>query len=229
MRLVLFDMAGTTLLDDDAVHRGMQATLVAASVSVTRDAVNRVMGLTKPEAIRRLLASANAPADADRIRTLHADFVARMRVHYAEHAAEIPGASEAFRRLHAAGLLVALDTGFDRAIADSALERLGWKASGLVDAVVTSDEVARVLDAEPTHRFEDQVGRWPAARDVTKVGDTPSDLLEGTAAGCRLVVGVTSGSHTRAELEPFPHSHLVHSVADVPRLVLGGPGARKVA
>jgi len=51
---------------------------------------------------------------------------------------------------------------------------------------------------------------------VAKVGDTPSDLLEGRNAGCGLVIGVTRGSHTRQELELFPHTHLIDSVADVP-------------
>ena len=39
---------------------------------------------------------------------------------------------------------------------------------------------------------------------VAKVGDTPSDLEEGTAAGCGLVVGVTGGSHTRTAARTRP-------------------------
>ncbi len=46
-------------------------------------------------------------------------------------------------------------------------------------------------------------------RRVAKVGDTPSDLLEGTAAGCGLVIGVTNGTHTRAQLAAYPHTHLI--------------------
>ncbi len=55
---------------------------------------------------------------------------------------------------------------------------------------------------------------------VAKVGDTPSDLQEGIAAGCGWVIGVLNGSHSREELEVYVHTHLVDSICDVPALVL---------
>jgi phosphoglycolate phosphatase-like HAD superfamily hydrolase len=72
-----------------------------------------------------------------------------------------------------------------------------------------------------------RLGVREAAR-VAKVGDTRADLEEGTNAGCGLVVGVTSGSFTRQQLQACPHTHLVASVADVPALLLpaGGAGDR---
>jgi hypothetical protein len=32
-------------------------------------------------------------------------------------------------------------------------------------------------------------------------------------------VGVTEGTHTRAQLEPYPHTHLIGSVRDLPGLL----------
>jgi 2-aminoethylphosphonate-pyruvate transaminase len=52
-------------------------------------------------------------------------------------------------------------------------------------------------------------------RRVAKIGDTPADLGEGTAAECGFVVGVTSGSHTRDELLPHPHTHLVETLDEL--------------
>ena len=54
---------------------------------------------------------------------------------------------------------------------------------------------------------------------VAKVGDTPADLQEGESAGCGLVVGVTGGTHSRHELEPYPHHHLIETIADFPGLL----------
>jgi phosphoglycolate phosphatase-like HAD superfamily hydrolase len=56
--------------------------------------------------------------------------------------------------------------------------------------------------------------RW-----VAKVGDTPADLLEGHSAGCGLIVGVTQGTHTRQELEPYPHTCLIDTIARFPELL----------
>ena len=68
---------------------------------------------------------------------------------------------------------------------------------------------------------------------VVKVGDTPSDLQEGSRAGCRWVVGVTAGTHSLAQLIDHPHTHLIPTVAslfdDVPGLSRRAPPVRTVA
>jgi len=38
-------------------------------------------------------------------------------------------------------------------------------------------------------------------------------------AGCGLIIGVTSGACTRAQLEEYPHTHILNSVAEVPGLL----------
>jgi phosphonatase-like hydrolase len=132
---------------------------------------------------------------------------------------EIAGAGDAFRRLHRAGIKVALDTGFSRDIVDVILDRLGWNDRSLVDTTVTSDEVPRGRPhADMIMKAMRDLGISDARR-VAKVGDTPSDLQEGTNAGCALVIGVTGGSHTATQLEPFEHTHLIGTVAELPKLL----------
>ncbi len=116
IELVVFDMAGTTVYDGDAVSACFRAALAAVGVETDPAEVNLVMGLPKPEAIRRLLTVAGRDASEEEIATIHADFVRRMRHHYATDPAirEIPGAAEAFAQLHQAGIKVALNTGFSR-------------------------------------------------------------------------------------------------------------------
>jgi phosphonatase-like hydrolase len=218
--LVVFDMAGTTVYDGDAVHRALGDALHAGGVPVTRDEINAVMGLPKLEAIRQLL-ERRGGATAQRVDTIHDDFVARMIRHYETNpeVRETDGASDTFRRLRAAGIKVALDTGFSRGITDVILERFGWKRDGLIDASVTSDEVARGRPHPDLLFRAMQLTGVTDAKRVAKVGDTPSDLQEGTAAGCGMVVGITSGSHTREQLEPCPHTHLVEGVSALPELL----------
>ena len=226
--LVVFDMAGTTVSDTgNAVGECLRAALSAAGVAVTVEQINPVMGYPKPEAIRRLIAlmdggdasdGALAPSQVDRI---HDDFVARMIAYYRTdpRVAPIPGAEATFRRLRGAGVYVTLDTGFSRPIADVILDRLGWQGGEVIDGSVTSDEVARGRPfPDMVHRLMERFGVADPER-VAKVGDTPSDLEEGTAAGCGWVIGVAeSGSHDAPQLAAWPHTHLVGSVADLPGL-----------
>jgi phosphonatase-like hydrolase len=218
LRLVVFDMAGTTVDDPGIVNRGLCDALAAAGLNVPPGAVNALMGLPKPEAIRRLIeASDRREALRDRIEAIHRDFVERMVAHYATDpsVAEVPGIDALFRTLQGDGVKVALDTGFDRNIAQVIIDRLGWAER--LDASVTSDEVPRGRPhPEMIRHLMARLG-VDDPRTVAKVGDAPADLEEGTNAGCGRVIGVTWGTHSRAQLAGSPHTHLVDSVEDLLR------------
>jgi phosphonatase-like hydrolase len=221
IELVIFDMAGTTVNDDDGVNRSVRAALAHAGITATRDAVNQVMGIPKPVALARLIESSQRPERLAELDAIHADFVARMIRFYQTDPSvyEIPGATDTFRRLKQGGIKVALDTGFSRDIVEVLLARLGWNNSRWIDATVTSDDVERGRPApDMALRAMRELGVSDPKR-VAKVGDTPADLEEGTSAGCGLVIGVTAGSHTADQLKPHPHTHLVHTIADVPGLL----------
>ena len=229
--LVVFDMAGTTVYDGDAVHRCLGAALRLGNVQATRDEINAVMGIAKPLAIRTILERhtppnvPDNPATVAEVSRLHVAFLDEIKAYYASgpDVREMEGASETFHTLQNAGIKVALDTGFSRDIVDVILQRLGWDTGDLLDATVASDEVPNGRPhPDMIYHAMKLVGMGTGAEDckrVIKVGDTPSDLQEGTAAGCGLVVGVTNGSHTRDELARHPHTHLLASISELPSLL----------
>lgn len=219
--LVVFDMAGTTVFDGDSVNAAFRDTLAEWKVSVPSQVIDSVMGLPKPDAIRILLLHAERPIVESEVDALHAAFTARMIEYYrtAPEVREVPGAAGVFAELRARGVKVALDTGFFRPIAAAVLARLGWTEPGTVDATVTSDEVPNGRPKpDMVFHLMKKLGVTDVSR-VAKVGDTQSDLEEGTAAGCKWVVGVLTGSSTRAQLESWPHTHIVDSVTEVPALL----------
>ena len=226
IELVVFDMAGTTVYDGDAVNASFRATLAAWGFEADPALVNKVMGLPKPEAIRILLEQSRTRRGASptpqQINAIHEDFTRRMCDYYATDPAvrEIPGAAAVFATLRRAGIKVALNTGFFRPIADVLLKRLGWRSPDVIDADVTSDEVARGRPYPDMIRHLMMRLGIQDARRVAKVGDTRADLEEGSNAGCALVIGVTTGSFTREQLQESPHTHIVESIADVPALLL---------
>lgn len=225
IELVIFDMAGTTVRDDDAVNTCLRAAL-AGRLAVSRDEVNQVMGLPKPTAIRLLLEQKLGPNETVApalVNELHENFLSRMLSHYqrAPGIEPMPHTADTFRRLKQAGVRLALDTGFSRPIVNAILERLGWNNGGLLDATVASDEVQRGRPHADLALKAMSLTGVHDPKQVAKVGDTPSDLREGKAAGCGLVIGVTNGTHTREQLAPHPHTHLIGSLEELPALVLG--------
>lgn len=224
IQLVVFDMAGTTVRDDDAVNTCLREAL-APHIPVSREDVNTVMGLPKPVAIRELLqnkAKAGAQVRPELVNTIHEDFLGRMLRFYrtAPNVEPMPHTLEAFNQLKQADVRLALDTGFSRPIANAILERLGWNGD-LLSATVTSDEVRRGRPHADLLLRAMELSGVSDPKAVAKVGDTPSDLLEGTAAGCALVVGVTNGTHTREQLAVHPHTHLIGSLRELPAIVNG--------
>ncbi len=222
IELVVFDMAGTTVHDDNAVADCFRAALGAVGVHAKAKAINDVMGLPKPEAIQLLLAAAGRTIDPEEVEAIHTSFVARMNRHYATdpNVREIAGASAVFAELRSAGMKIALNTGFNRAIVDVILTRLGWTKA--VDATIASDESPRGRPhPDMIHLLMKRLGVTDALR-VAKVGDTPVDLAEGFAAGCSVVIGVTTGVFTRQELEAKRHTHVLDSVIEVPAVLRGG-------
>jgi phosphonatase-like hydrolase len=225
--LVVFDIAGTTIQDGDAVHTCLRRVLQTRGVDVDRDAVNRVMGEPKPVAIAKLLSWSRGrpydPRDAD-VSSVHDAFEQLMMEYYAADTTVVlaPDAEATFAALKQRGIRIALDTGFNRAIVDVILRRFNWAGSGLIDATVASDEVARGRPAPDLIERAMALTGVASAAAVAKVGDTPADLQEGTAAGCARVIGLTTGSHTREQLRAHPHTHLVEALAEVPPLCLEG-------
>src|SRR5262245_44130929 len=59
IQLAVFDVAGTTILDGDAVATSLADAIRARGIPVSRREVLAVMGLPKPVAIRQLLAAKN--------------------------------------------------------------------------------------------------------------------------------------------------------------------------
>jgi len=224
IELAVFDLAGTTVKDNRDVHRVLQQALAAYDVAITIDDANAVMGIPKPVAIRALLEKryqGNRDIEGEWIDAIHRTFVDGMiRFYQADDSVgEKEGVSETFRKLKERKLKIVVDTGFDRQITDPLLARLGWKKNGLIDASVTSDEVKR---GRP---FPDMIFRAMELTGITdpshviKIGDTASDLQEGASAGCRLVVGITTGAFSKAELEKENHTHLVENITEVIRII----------
>ncbi len=225
LELVVFDMAGTTVYDGDAVNRCLQEALKEADFEVTQDEINTVMGIPKPIAIESMIEKCG---HSGRVRTeilveqIHEDFKVRMQNHYL-HSPEIRetlGAHDLFEKLNATGVKIALDTGFDRETADIILSRLGWTVCPFIGTTITAGERLRGRPF-PDMIFE-AMNRLEVndSRAVAKVGDTPSDLEEGTLAGCGWVIGITSGSHTAEELSQFQYTHLAVDLAQVGGILL---------
>lgn len=222
VKLVVFDIAGTTLKDkEDAVATAFTKTMEGSRFDFSQAEIKNVMGYKKKQAIKMLLENQALPADDTLVDKLHDAFIEQINHHYeTAEISEIEGISALFEKLKAQGIRVALNTGFSRSTTDIIINRLGWLEKNLIDGSIASDEAA---SGRPEPDMIEELRKRFAIHspaEVIKVGDTPSDLLEGKNAGCGKTIGVLYGTHNRAELENYPHDYLAENIEDLTKAIL---------
>jgi len=222
LALVVFDMAGTTIEDSGQVVAAFTTALRVNQVPVTEDEIQSWRGASKREVLRHFVErqfGRDDPDNATRIERAYAEFRRCLeRAYRTEGARAIDGADRTFAWLHEQGIKIALTTGFYRQVTDIILEAAGWGPDA-VDATVCSDEVSQGRPAPYMIFRAMELTGVIDVRRVVKVGDTALDLLAGTNAGARGVVGVLSGSQTIEQLGSVEHTHIIPSVADLPTLL----------
>lgn len=223
IKLVVFDMAGTTVEDKDNVHEALINGFKKCNYTIDREDANTVMGIPKPVAIRTLLERKFQVIDnlEESVSKIHQAFVDEMISFYKTDPSVKPtkNAEATFAALRQKGILVGIDTGFSRDIADAIFDRLKWKENKLIDLSVTSDEVAQGRPFPDMIYKAMEITGISTADEVAKVGDTVFDLKEGSSAGCKYVIGITTGAYTRQELMPEKHTHLVDDLLEVVNIV----------
>ena len=220
IRLVVFDMAGTTVHDDNVVLRCFVAAAKAVDLRATEEELNNRMGISKLEvfdelARRQLGKGPHADALRDAGYRTFREILEGVYTHTG--ATAMRGAEETFAWLRGRGVRIALNTGFYREVTDLLVEKLGWKNA--VDTVVCVDDVPQGRPAPYMIHTAMQRCGVAAVGDVAVVGDTPVDMQAGHNSGARLVIGVTSGAHKATTLRRQPLTHLLAGVWELPDLL----------
>ncbi|MFI5882089.1 phosphonatase-like hydrolase [Streptomyces sp. NPDC051554] len=192
IRLVVLDMAGTTVADGGLVEEAFAAAArhLGAEPDSMLDYVRATMGESKISVFRHLFGEESKAQDANKaFEAAYAELVDGGRV------AALPGARETIESLKSQGRTVVLTTGFARTTQDAILAALGWQ--DLADLTLCPADAGgrgrpypdMVLTAFLRTAVADDV------RQLAVVGDTSYDMLSGVRAGAGLVAGVLTGAH----------------------------------
>jgi phosphonatase-like hydrolase len=221
IKLVIFDLAGTTIEDAGQVPEAFSSVLRAHGIEATDEAIRAVRGASKRQAIRRFVEH-QFPGEETQVAAQTEQIFAEFRTHLADRYRQdgvrpLPGASDTFAWLHNHGIKIALNTGFDRATAELILRQVGWEKD-TVEAVICGDDVSQGRPAPYLIFHAMEAAGETSIHQVANVGDTVLDLQAGWNASVHWNIGVLSGAHTREQLERAPHTHLLAGVAALPSL-----------
>jgi phosphonatase-like hydrolase len=219
--LAALDMAGTTVDEGGLVYSAVEdAVAEAVGSPIPAQLMSQWKGTSKEEAIVGLLRGMGSDDSAAHVLKVYEVFAGKLEEAYGRTPpAPIPGVPQMFEALRRAGVKVALQTGYAAPVAKSIMAGLGWTVDETVDALVTSDTVAASRPAPYLVFHAMEATGVTDVRRVLTAGDTPNDLRAGMNAGAGFVVGVTTGSFTRSQLEAEPHTHILDTVAALPALL----------
>ncbi len=220
IKLVVFDIAGTTVKDDQDVTKAFQSALRKSHYEVPLELIDPLMGYEKTLAIRQILRlheHNDAKITNELVDKIHKEFVKQMILYYqtSPGIVPLPNVEETFSSLKEMGVKIGINTGFSRDIAETITNRLQWVEKGLIDFFIGSDEVELGRPYPYMIQKLMELCGVEHADEVAKVGDTEVDVREGQNANCKYVIGVTTGTFTREGLEKYNPTHIIDNIAEI--------------
>jgi phosphonatase-like hydrolase len=221
IKMVVFDMAGTTVDENMIVYKTLREAINLAGFDFTLEQVlAEGAGKEKADAIRSILRVYAQKEDAGLTARIYQDFIGRLETAY--NTQEIfpqNNAEELFRALKERNVLVVLNTGYNQKMAELLIAKLGWKKGAEIDGLVTATDVQRNRPFPDMIKLAMDRFGIPDATEVAKVGDSIIDIEEGANAGCGLNIGITTGAHSRQQLQSASPDYIVDSLIEVLPLV----------
>ena len=215
--MVVFDMAGTTVNEDNVVYKTLQKAINKKGFDFTLDQVlAEGAGKEKLEAIQSILKVYARNADKNLANEIYSDFMMLLSKAYEDiDVLPQPNAEELFQILKQRNIRVVLNTGYNADIADSLVKKLGWKKGVEFDSLITSSDVEKNRpDPEMIDLAMDIYGVVDPKK-VIKVGDSIIDIEEGQNAGCGINVGITSGAHTFLQLQSANPDYIISDLIEL--------------
>ena len=214
LRLAIFDCDGTLSDGQAAVCAAMETAFAAADLPAPdRHQVRRIVGLSLPQAVRRLAPAASADQHAAAVDSYKAAF-REARLRGAVHEPLFEGIPELLRDLNARGWALAVATGkSDRGLAAT------LSAHGLTD-LFSSLQTADRHPSKPHPSMVEQclADTGAAAGDAVVIGDTVFDMEMAMNAGAA-AIGVDWGYHEAAELRAAGARAVARDCAELKELL----------
>jgi len=217
IRMVVFDMAGTTVNENNIVYKTLQRAINEKGFNFTLEEVLlEGAGKEKLQAIKSILNVFAEKDDEELATEIYNRFIVLLEDAYnTEKIFPQDNAIDLFHSLKQKNILVVLNTGYNNETAASLIDKLGWIKGSDYDSLVTANDV------DKNRPNPDMI--WLAmkrfdianAAEVVKVGDSIIDIEEGKNAGCSLSIGITTGAHTFKQLTTAKPDYIINNLMEL--------------
>ncbi|MDP2541942.1 HAD family hydrolase [Tenacibaculum discolor] len=216
IKMVVFDMAGTTVDEQNVVYKTLHKALNAHGVAVDLNTVLRIgAGKEKHQAIKDVLVEF-MPNKLGESEVIFEEFKRMLDEAYENlEVKPIKGVENVLLNLRQKEIIVVLNTGYNRQVAEKLLEKLAWDKNIHYDLLLTASDVEKGRPHPEMIHKAMEVFNITNARFVLKAGDSAIDIEEGKNANCGVTIGVLSGAQTKEQLEVQSPDYILLSLSEL--------------
>jgi len=217
IKMVVFDMAGTTVNENNIVYKTLQKAINEKGFDVSLEQVlAEGAGKEKLQAIKSILAVYAQNRDDKLTDEIYQNFLVQLGKAYdAFDIQPQENAEELFDQLRKRNIRIVLNTGYNSETAESLIKKLQWTKGIDFDSMVTASDVQNNRPEPDMIRHAMIEFGIQDAAEVVKVGDSAIDIEEGKNAGCGLNIGITTGAHTFDQLKAAEPDYIIDDLLEL--------------
>ncbi len=215
--MVIFDMAGTTINEDNIVYKTLQKAINSFGIEVDLLSVLAIgAGQEKLNAIKDIIKAHGNETDLDKSDAIFKRFLAMLATAYEEFAiVAMKNAESVLLSLRNKNVLVVLNTGYDKNTANFILEKINWRQFYHFDLLVTASDVKKSRPAPDMIQFAMNLFSIEDPKRIVKVGDSKIDIEEGKNANCLYSIGITTGAQTKEQLQDATPDYIIDDLSEL--------------
>jgi len=221
IRMVIFDMAGTTIDEDNLVYKCIRKALEIHGFPVELHMVlYHCAGKEKKDAIQKMLSLVSSVEnDDENVNAIYTTFSELLDEAYAiAPIGLMEGTRAVIYYLKRNGIKIVFNTGYSHEIALRLLEKVNCLPGNDIDALITADMVAYPRPA-PDMIQKALLQFQIDPKQCLKVGDSIIDIEEGQNAGVGYTIGVTTGAQRREQLQTANPDDILDDIVDLIPLI----------
>lgn len=199
IKMVVFDMAGTTIDEDNMVYKCVTKAFMDHQINVELETVLiHGAGKEKLDAIRTVYTEVlNEIPDENIAHQIYDTFSALLTDAYNTMQMKLfEGVKSLLYFLHKRDIKVVFNTGYTHDVATSILKKVDIMPGRDIDLLVTADMVAHSRPSPDMIQYalhQYQIKPW----ECIKVGDSVVDIEEGKNAKVKYSIGITTGAQSK--------------------------------
>lgn len=217
IELLVFDMAGTVVNENNVVYKTLQRAINKYGSGVELDFVlEHGAGKEKHRAIKDILMQSDYDEIEEQSEVIFELFQKFLKEAYDSlNVTSFKGVEDLLSLIRNTDIKVALNTGYNKETAKKLLNKMSWKKGLHYDFLVTADDAKKGRpNPDMILIAMEKLGVNDPSK-VLKAGDSIIDIEEGKNAKCGLTVGVTTGAHSRAQLESANADYVLDSLYEL--------------